>query len=157
MYGKALKRLYIVCLSSEDCCSYCLSINHASWGHEHLKFAFQSNPVYSETCLKRNQGIAETFPRQKRFTSLEGVERMKTSSTCFKQNFTAAEKLRSLAVPLWECLTVLPERKLFRISALACYSINCDVMKWRWESDVEYYVNLSLRHTYFLCMNTPLV
>jgi hypothetical protein len=131
-------------------------MHHGAWTVE-VQAEFQSNPVYIEPCLKRTLGIAERFPQQKSSTSLEGVERIKTSSTSLKRKLTAVEKFRSIAVPLLACLTVLAERKLFKISALVCCKINCDVMKWRWESDVEYYVNLSLRHTYVLCMNTPLV
>ena len=48
-----------------------------------------------------------------------------------KQKLTAAEKFRSIAVPLLACLTVLAERKLLKISTLVCCKINCDVMKWR--------------------------
>jgi len=82
------------------------------------------------------------------FTSLEGVERIKTSGTSInplnaelntichfltllgahhifhisrvrvKRKLTAAEKFRSIAVPLLAGLTVLAERKLFKISVL---------------------------------------
>jgi hypothetical protein len=51
------------------------------------------------------------------FTVLEGVERIKTSSTSTKRKLTAAEKFRSIAVPLLACFTLLRERKLFKISA----------------------------------------
>lgn len=75
--------------------------------------------------------MAETFPQQRSLPVSRVWRGSELQVPVLNGNLLQQKNVGPLLF-LWTCFTELQAMKLFKISALLCCDINCDVMKWRW-------------------------